>query len=282
MRKLILCAVLVACGGDDDNAACPTAQGPFAEGDLDGHAEPLGSGPSEARAGRIAAADLPVVPSGLVTWKAGDFVLANDKVALVIEDVGDSDLYDPWGGRPVGLARVVDGALVEPNNFGEFFILTGRSTVLSDSVTVLADGSDGGPAIVRARGKLHPVPFFEAILGAVFDDPWLDIDAAIDYELAPGAEHVDIRYRFASARDEVTALGSALHAFMFTARTPIYQPGRGFNDAIGGAPFIALVDDRATSWAYIPGDGEALGSSISVSGFVGAFSEGFDMPACDT
>ena len=69
------------------------------------------------------------MPSGLVTWKDGDFVLANDKVALVIEDVGDSDLYDPWGGRPVGLARVEGGKLVEPNNFGELFLLTGRSTV---------------------------------------------------------------------------------------------------------------------------------------------------------
>ena len=133
MRRLLLCVLLVACG--DDAATCP---GPFDDGDPNGHPDPLGASAGEARAGRIQATDLPAVPSGLVTWQAGDFVLANDKIALVIEDVGDSDLYDPWGGRPVGLARVEGGKLVSPNNFGELFILTGRSTVVTESVSVIA------------------------------------------------------------------------------------------------------------------------------------------------
>ena len=106
----------------------------------------------------------------------------------VIEDVGDSDLYDPWGGRPVGLARVANGKLFEPNNFGELFLLTGRSTIVTDSVSVIADGSDGKPAIIRARGKLHPLPFFESKIGFLYPDTYEDVDAAIDYELAPGSE----------------------------------------------------------------------------------------------
>ncbi len=278
MRRIpfVLC-LLVACGDD----APDTCEGPFAVGDPTGHPQPLGAGPTEARAGRISAADLPVVPSGLITWKDGDFVLANARIAIVIEDVGDSDLYDPWGGRPVGLARVEGGQLVQPNNFGELFVLTGRSTVLTDSVTVLADGSDGGPAIIRARGKLHPIPFFENLLGAVFSESWLDIDAAIDYELAPGAEHVDIRYRYSSARDQVDPVPSVAHSFMYTSRTPVYQPGRGFDNSVTGSPYIALVDEAATSWAYLPSEG-TFGSSLAASGFLGAFSPGFDMPACGT
>ncbi len=277
-----MCALLIAaCGGDDDDAACPGFQGAFADGDAQGHPDPLGAGPAEARAGRIAGADLPAVPSGLITWKDGDFVLANDKVALVIEDVGDSELYDPWGGRPVGLARVEGGALVEPNNFGEFFLIIGRSTVLTEAVTVIADGSDGGTAIVRARGKLHPIPFIEALLSVLFQEAFLDVEAAIDYELAPGAEHVDIRYRLAMPRAAPETLPTLGHAFMYTARTPVFQPDRGFDDRISGAPYVALVDQGATSWAYLPGDGQPLGSSISASGFVGAFGDGFDIPACE-
>src|SRR5690349_10767043 len=159
VKRLLLVALALAACGDDGSkmSACAQPPGAFADGDATGHPDPLHAGPNEARAGRIHGADLPVVPSGLVTWKDGDFVLANDRVALVIEDAGDSDLYDPWGGRPVGLARVVDGHLVEPANFGEFFILTGRSTIVTESVTVINDGSDGNPAIIRARGKLHPV-----------------------------------------------------------------------------------------------------------------------------
>ena len=276
MRSLVVAGVL-ALGACGDNAECWL--GPFVDGDPQGHADPLNASLMEARAGRLTAADLPVVPSGLVTWREGDFVLANSKVAIVIEDVGDSDLYDPWGGRPVGLARVERGKLVEPNNFGEMFLLTGRSTLLTESVTVINDGSNGGTAVVRARGKLHPLPFFEALSGVVYQDTWTDIEAAIDYELAPGADHVDVRFRYTSLREGPATSPSTLHALMYTKRTPVFQPGRGFDAALAQAPYIVLVDDRATSWAYIPGEGN-LGSSLAASGFLGAFSPGFEIPAC--
>ncbi|HEY0478090.1 MAG TPA: CehA/McbA family metallohydrolase [Kofleriaceae bacterium] len=279
-RSMVLVCSLVAlgafagCGGDGSPRCGP---GAFAAGDPDGHPAPLAAGPGEARAGRIRAEDLPAVPSGLVTWKAGDFVLANSKVALVIEDVGDSDLYDPWGGRPVGLARVAGGKLVEPNNFGELFLLTGRSTVVTDSVSVISDGTGGKPAIIRARGKLAPLPFFESVVASLFRDTYGDVDAAIDYELAPGAEHVDVRYRYA-APDE-RSVPFLLHALMYTKRTPVFQPGKGFDEALQAAPYVALVDDQATSWAYVPGSG-TLGAGMNVSGFVGAIGDGFAMPAC--
>ncbi|MBA3462759.1 MAG: CehA/McbA family metallohydrolase [Deltaproteobacteria bacterium] len=271
---LVVIALVAGCG---DNRECSLE--PFKAGDPDGHPEPLGASSMEARAGRIAAADLPHVPSELVTWKEGDFVIANNRIALVIEDVGDSDLYDPWGGRPVGLARVDNREMVEPNNFGELFMLTGRSTVVTDSVSVLADGRDGGPAIIRARGKLHPLPFFDNLIAAVYSETWTDIDATIDYVLAPGADHVDVYVGYASSRAEPKDSPSTLHALMYTERTPAFQPIKGFDPALANAPYVALVDDQATSWAYIPGEG-VLGTPINASGFLGAFSAGFTMPAC--
>ena len=283
-RTVPLAFLVAACGGGSSKTPdpCPQPPGAFAEGDAQGNPSPLGAGPNEARAGRIHAADLPPVPSGMITWKDGDFVLANDRVALVIEDVGDSDLYDPWGGRPVGLARVEGGKLVEPANFGEFFVLTGRSTIVTDSVSVINDGSNGQPAIIRARGKLHPLPFVESLLQVVYHDDYTDIDAAIDYELAPGSEHVDIRYRYGSPRGADIAVPSTLHAMMYTKRTPVYQPGVGFSEDLAGVPYMALVDDNATSWAYIPGQGTLGTPTIAVSGFLGSFQQGFTIPACST
>jgi len=277
MRRLFVCFALVACG--DDARTCP---GPFGDGDPNGHPDPLGATAGEARAGRIHAADLPAVASGLITWHDGDFVLANDKVALVIEDAGDSDLYDPWGGRPVGLARVEGGKLVEPNNFGELFILTGRSTVVTEAVSVVQDGSDGGPAIVRARGKLHPLPFIENLVSVLYNDKYTNIEATIDYVLAPGAEHVDVVMHYSSPRPDPTHVPSTLHAVMYTKRTSpsAFQPGAGFDEQLSG-PYLALVQDDATSWAYTPGEG-MLQSSLAASGFLGAFSTGFDIPACGT
>src|SRR5688500_4470593 len=60
----------------------------------DGNDDPLAVPEDQARAGRLEASELPTDPNGLAVWSAGDFVLANGKVALIIEDVGDSDLYD--------------------------------------------------------------------------------------------------------------------------------------------------------------------------------------------
>jgi hypothetical protein len=271
---LVIVSLAAACG---DNRECSLS--PFEGGDPDGHADPLGASQIEARAGRVKAADLPAVPSGLITWKEGDFLLANDHIAIVIEDVGDSDLYDPWGGRPVGLARVDHHKLVEPNNFGELFILTGRSTVVTDSVSVINDGADGKPAVIRARGKLHPLPFFDNLIASVYNETWTDVDAAIDYVLEPGADHVDVYMGYASSRGEDKDSPSTLHALMYTERTPTWQPNKGFDPTLDKAPYIALVDDQATSWAYIPGEG-TLGTSLSVSGFLGAFSPGFTMTAC--
>jgi hypothetical protein len=58
-----------------------------------------------------------MLANGLQVYAGGDFVLANDKFALLIADVGDSDLYDPWGGRPVGVASVAGGGLLQASNF---------------------------------------------------------------------------------------------------------------------------------------------------------------------
>src|SRR5262249_38366663 len=120
---------------------------------------------------------------------------------------------------------------------------------------------------------------FDAIIKVVFAEAFTDIDAAIDYELAPGAEHVDIHMRYASPRDSTTSAG-VMHAFMYTDRTPVYVPGGGFSNTLTGAPYLALVDDQATGWGYIPAT--PFQSSLSVSGFVGAPAPNFEMPACGT
>jgi hypothetical protein len=195
---------------------------------------------------------------------------------------GDSDLYDPWGGRPVGLARVDGGRLVEPNNFGELFILTGRSTVVTETVSVIQDGSNGGAAIVRARGRLHPMPFIENLTSILYNDEYTDIEATIDYVLEPGAEHVDVIMHYSSDRAEVTKVPSTLHAVMYSKRTSpsAFQPSAGFDETLNG-PYLALVQDDATSWAYAPGDG-MLQSSLAASGFLGAFGPGYEIPACGT
>ncbi|RMH42968.1 MAG: carboxypeptidase regulatory-like domain-containing protein [Deltaproteobacteria bacterium] len=279
-----LVALLAPCGCGDGDAAAPDA-GPscdlsldFERGD-DGHPDPLGAGPGEARAGRLRADQLPPSPTGLAMWSPGDFVLANDRVALVIEDVGPSDGYDPWGGRPVGAARVAGGALVDPMEFGEFFVLTNRDAVVTQSVSVVADGSDGGPAVVRVDGFLSPLPFFEWIVGGLFRDTYPDVRTAIEYVLEPDSDTVDIYVVHRSPRQVPAEVHTILHGFMYAARTPAFSPGVGFDTDGEPADYLAFIDDDATSFAYWRADG-ALRPGVSQSGFTSKFSAGFTIEPC--
>jgi hypothetical protein len=196
----------------------------------------------------------------------------------VIEDVGDSDLYDPWGGRPVGLARVAGGRLVEPANFGELFLLTGRSSMITEDVSVLADGSAGGPAIIRTVGTLHPMPFFSSVTMGVFQD-LTGVRAAIDYELAPGSRShrhpLPLPERRRSpARDRRHPARADVHRAHADLRAR--RRLRAIRSAARRTS--ALVDDGATSWAYVPAG--QIGSALAVSGFVGGVAPGLPPAAC--
>jgi hypothetical protein len=245
----------------------------------EGAATPIPVPAGRAIAGHLRAEDLPTSWSGLAVWEPGDLVLANEHVAMLIEDVDRSDLYDPWGGRPVGIARVEDGRLVGASDFGEMFLLEGRFTVLTESVTVMNDGSDGNAAVVRAVGWMRPLPFFEAITDGLLRTDLSQVRAAIDYVLEPGARHVDVFFENASGAPLRLMTPATLHGFLYADRAPAFVPGVGFSLPDGGIERLAWVDDRGVSWIYeVPG--ADLGSGISVSGFVGRIARGIAIPPC--
>ncbi len=249
-------------------------------GDANGHPQPLGAGPTEARAGRIAASELPDFDSGLQIWGSGEFLLANDRIAVAIEDVGPSDLYDPWGGRITGLARVEDHHLVEPGDFGEFFVLTGRSTIVTRSVTVINDGSNGEPAVIRAEGPVAPLPFFDAIVHDIFTDALDDMTGAIDYTLAPGSDHVDIAMTFASRRNVDVRIPLVLHGFLYADRMPPFVDAAGFDQAgVATTDWMGFADERHTSYVYELPEGH-FSTNIAASGFNGRLAPARVIPGC--
>jgi hypothetical protein len=148
---------------DSGPSECPVGAA-FAQGSAEGASDPtmVPAGPAGAvRAGRLTAAALPVDRTGLSTWQAGDYVLANNRVALLIEAARPTSGYNPWGGTPVGVASVRDGRLVDAGDFGELILGLGRFTLQAESVTVMNDGRDGMPAVVRASGPLRAIPFLD-------------------------------------------------------------------------------------------------------------------------
>jgi hypothetical protein len=276
-------SLLGACS-DDGKSAPPDAGGAVCSFDTafavgtDGVADPLASSATEARAGRAVAGDFPADANPMLTWKPGDFILANDRIAMVIEDVGASDLYDPWGGRPVGMTLVKDGKMVAAANFGELFVLTNRETVVTQHVSVVNDGTDGRAAVVRASGFLRPLPFYEAVTQPFFRNQLPDIPAAIEYVLEPGAEHVDIYWVYHSPRPSTEDVPTVMHGFMYGDRMPRFTPEAGFQES-GAVPWLGAIDDVGASFAYqVPG--VPLGEGIAASGFLAKFTDGFTIAAC--
>ena len=263
-------------GTEDGGGPIEVPPGPWFDQGDEGVSNPLAATATQALAGRATADMLPPFHSNMQAWAAGDFILANDKVAMVIEDVGPSDNYDPWGGRPVGIALVQDGELFEPGNFGEFFVFLGRMSVVTQFVGVINDGTNGEPAVIRAQGRPAGTPFLEALLGRVLGRDFSRIPTAIDYELAPGAEHVDI-YVTHTNYDTFPSNGGGLHGFMYGPRMPVFMVGHGFN-AEENTPMLAFDDDIATSWAYRIPD-QDMRFLIAPSGFTGMSAAGYEIAA---
>jgi hypothetical protein len=168
---------------------------------------PMGCGPSEegfARARKMERLD-----EGIGGPKAlagiGDFVLENDRVRVAVlasSNPDGTERHSPGPGTFGG--GLVDADLALPvasrqggrgeDRFAELMPTANMNVMRTsgaDDVRILADGSDGGPAIVRASGGSEP---FLTLLGAL----WAlqrapDFHITTDYILEPGKPWVQIR-----------------------------------------------------------------------------------------
>jgi hypothetical protein len=265
-----------------DGAACATLPA-LATGSADGAANPLTIPAGGVRAGRLRGSDLPADRTGLALWQEGDFVLANERVALLIEANRPSGGYNPWGGTPVGAARMSNGRLIDAADFFEPIFGLGRWIMATESVTVLRDGTDG-TAVIRAVGPLRPLPFIDQFGRTLAPADYDGVRVAVDYTLRPGADHVDLSaiYQVPSADDRRVSL--ALNAFFQGYRMPRFFPGVGFvptggTTAAPASQTVAWIDDQGSSWAWQLPEGQ-LRALLSISGFDLFSPPAFTLPGC--
>lgn len=292
-------AVIAACGDDetetkpdpDPTPTCDEAALRFSTGDPNGHADPFGArAAGQARAGRIVkASDVPQPAHGKFKIEDGDFVLANDKVAVVIEDGDVSDGYGRFGGEILALDRVGDdGRPLGESMFVETLQLISLYQVKPDSVTVMNDGSNGAAAVVRVSGVLTPIPFLADTFGAVFPKDYADLPSVVDYVLEPGAEKLSVQYGIANPNVDYnvdtgeTIEGSwELLGFFQTTFNKRFVPGTGFGEPKGKGELVGFVADRGVPFAYQgPDGGQIEYGGISQSGFELFGGDGVVYPAC--
>ncbi|HSP99402.1 MAG TPA: CehA/McbA family metallohydrolase [Candidatus Dormibacteraeota bacterium] len=134
--------------------------------------------------------------------RANDYLLANDRIRVVVQDI-QRNLFGigQYGGQ------IIDGDLVrtsgpDRDNFEEWSIsLNIESTAHYTSLTILNDGSNGGPAVLRATGVDDLIDFvnpssvvasFGFNLPASANDFDLPVTITTDYILDPGANYVRV------------------------------------------------------------------------------------------
>lgn len=284
-------AAAPACSSEDDGGgggkSCSIGGDRFEPGDPTGHADVYGAkAAGQARAGRItSAADVVQPAHGRQRVSVGDFVLANDKVAFVIEDKGLSDGYARFGGEILSVDRVGDdGRPIGQSYYVETLMALGVEMINPETVSVLNDGSDGQAAVVRVAGPLEAIPFMDGALGVLFPRRY-GLQAAYDYVLEPGSERLLVRLGLKNpektpvniAVDNIT---DDMHGFFQLNMNQFVTAEHGFAGAKGKLDWAGFVNP-GTSFAWRSPRGQ-LNFGVEISGFVYTLAPGFTVDGCTT
>ncbi len=164
-----------------------------------------------------------------------DYLLMNDHSAFIIQDVRytsdlDDEVHTWWyyGGQPIDAVAMRDCAQTGPERFDEMGFILGTANVAqldqsvlrgfrADDIEVIADGSDGGPSIVRATGtddrfwlvelELVRRAFAEGRPTGLSDS--LGTEIVVDYILEPDSPvlRMELTIRNTSARSQSLIAG---------------------------------------------------------------------------
>ncbi len=179
--RVSLLALLAACHPDPAGKPGAGDSGPAGAGpDV---SERLG--PGEVRAGVIA--DGEALFGGVsAEGRPGDVKIYNHRVQFIVQGVRDGSYYEACGGG------IVDADVVRPEGepgrdvLDELWVMVGLGRIAcARSVTVLSDGTDGAPAVVRVTADAAPLALITGALEAptFVDDRQMEIVS--DYTLAP-------------------------------------------------------------------------------------------------
>jgi hypothetical protein len=281
-------AALLGCGdsepGQNDNQnlndPCQQTLANLEVGDPDGHPDPLGArAAGQARASRITDSSWIVQPQARQRIRLNDFLLINDRIAVYIESGGLSDGYAPFGGEILSVDKVgEDGRPMGLSRYGE--TLTGLSNEMlePDSITVMADGSEGGDAVIRVAGTYRKIPFLTGAMGALFSED-VGLPAYIDFHLAPGESTLRVRRGLLNNTPLIKDLSLfEFFGFFHYSRAQKFTPASGYADPKGGVEWVAF-DGGDFSFLWRQG-GARMTFALEISGLAFFMGGGTVFPAC--
>ena len=233
---LLTGALFAGCGSDD--LGVPPDE-PSLDDFLPDIPEPSGE-PQGAWAGEITADADEIVPGPASTAMPGDYFMRNSRGRFVIGAPTRVVSIIPQGGNLIGAAPLdEDGEVIVGDHFGKlsFAYLLGR-TCEPDSLEIIRDGSGGGAAVLRARGKATANDYINMrgigllnVPRSLNPDLEDGVECAVTYTLEPDSPVLQVRWT-------------------------LFNPGEG---RIRG-PFASLANTGGDVEAFAPARGfETLG-----------------------
>jgi hypothetical protein len=210
------------------------------------------------------------VDGPLSRCRVGDYLLKNDRIRVVVQDV-QRNLFGigQFGGQIIDGDLVRQGADPDRDNFEEWSVsLNIENTAHYTSLTVINDGSNGGPAILRASGVddlldfLNPssvVAGFNLTFPSTADDLDLDVTVMTDYILEPGTNYVRVEttVQNMSAGEYPIFFGDFLGG---SGQVELFQSGYGFGEPLVATTCPTTPNNECNFVAY-SGEDEADGVS---------------------
>ena len=229
MRAIALlpAALLAACPLGTEPDPEPTPPAPFLGVDP---AVPAGA--DEARAGVVREGEEgeAALFGGInAEGRAGDVKIYNDRVQFVVQAARRSHGVVDVGGGIIDADLVrTDGTLGRDTLEDSFLSFSLARLAHAESVEILSDGSDGGPAVVRATGHDVPWNFMQGLFELPEPNlPDLHLAIETDYRLEPGRWSLEATTRLTNEGDEPVEVGPRDGMFASGEDLLPWSPGRG-------------------------------------------------------
>ncbi len=190
---------------------------------------------------KVIADSADLVEGPMSRGRLGDYLLANTEIQVVIQDVQRNLLNVGQFG-----AQIIDADLVrvpsdpERDSFEEWaFGINIENTGHYTSVSIVNDGSNGQPAVIRASGVDDLLDFTNPsslvaglgfTLPAAQDDVDLPVEITTDYILAPNDSFVRVETTIRNT-DLTTPVETFISDFLGgSGQVELFQPGYGFGE----------------------------------------------------
>ena len=188
-------------------------------------------GPDEARAGQLAEEDVGAFIGGTAaSSEPGDYLLYNDRARFVVRGLRDGHFYAGYAGSVIDMDIVRPEGQADRDGMDDFMTMLGLAWLFrAESIEVLADGSDGGAAVVQAVGTDVTFEFFEGALEAPGLFPPRGLEVTQTFTLQPGVPVLEITTDVVNTTDDDQILPVIDAGMVDLATFTPFIPGTGFD-----------------------------------------------------